>query len=256
MLQHFIPKYCCLPITTGWLTMGGRGKTTKQTNPKSELETKDAKGTGLLTVGKRSYRTLQIQWQCFTHFTCKFHSLMSSLTEARFQPCLPAAINAGRKTETGLLYSQTSPPNKHKCFSKVAVFKSLSVDMGTIRRLMLSTSSQTDEWGINTKIKLVILHVFSPHLWRVTSSGLRVVQAHRTLWKSKNSGFAVRWLEKGGSWQHFPCFLPLFPVLHLEAAFFPFHISSKNMQSDLVCKNANTVILKYKQLQKSVQSQL
>lgn len=71
--------------------------------------------------------------------------------------------------------------------------------MGMIRRLILSTSSQTDEWGINTKIKLVILHVFSPPLWRVTSSGLRVVQAHRTLWKSKNSGFAVRRLEKGSS---------------------------------------------------------
>lgn len=71
--------------------------------------------------------------------------------------------------------------------------------MGMIRRLTLSTSTQTDEWGINTKIKLFILHMLSPHLWRVTSSGLRVVQAHRTLWKSKNLGFAVRWLEKGSS---------------------------------------------------------
>lgn len=186
-------------------------------------------------------------------------SLLNVLThEARFQPCLPAAINAGRKTGTGLLYSQTSPKQAQVYFSKVAVVKSLSVDTSMIRRLMLSTSSQTDEQGINTKIKLVILHVFSPHFWRVTSSGpwLRVVEAHRTLWKSKNLGFAVRRLEKGSSCQHFPCFPPLFPLLHLQAAFFPFLISSKNMQSDLVCKNANTVILKYKQLQKSVQSQL
>lgn len=183
-------------------------------------------------------------------------SLLNVLThEARFQPCLPAAINAGRKTETGLLYSQTSPKHAQVCFSKVAVFKSLSVDMGMDQEAY--AFHQQSNWWMGNQHQ-VILHVFSPHLWRVTSSGpwVRVVQAHRTLWKSKNSGFAVRRLEKGMSWQHFPHFLPLFPLLHLEAVFFPFHISSKNMQSDLVCKNANTVILKYKQLQKSVQSQL
>lgn len=258
MLQHFIPKYCCLPITTGWLTVGGRGKTTEQTNPKSELETEDAKG-------HRSSLCWKKELQDSPNSVAMLHSLhlrvsvLNALThEAGFQPCLPAAIKAGRKTETGLLYSQTSPKQAQVYSSKVAIFKSLSVDMSMISRLMLSSSSQTDEWCINTKIKLVILHVFSPHLWRVTSSEpwLRVAQAHRALWKSKNSGFAVRWLEKCSSCQRFPYFPPLFPLLHLGAAFFPFHISTKSMQSDLVCKNANTVIFKYKQLQKSVQSQL
>lgn len=176
MLQHFIPKYCCLPITTGWLTVGDRGKSTK-TNPKSELETKDAKG-------HRSSHCWKKELQDSPNSVAMLHSLhlqvsvLNVLThEARFQPCLPAAINSGRKTETGLLYSQTSPKQAQVYFSKVAVFKSLSVDMSMISRLVLSTSSQTDEWGIHTKIKLIILHVFSPHLWRVTSSGpwLRVV---------------------------------------------------------------------------------
>lgn len=238
MLQHFIPKYCCLPITTGWLTVGGRGKTTKQANPRSELETEDAKG-------HRSSHCWKKELQDSPNSVAMLHSchlqvsVLNALThEARFQPYLPAAINAGRKTETGLLYSQTSPKQAQVYFSKVAVFKSLSVDMSMISRLMLFTSSQTDEWGTNTKKKLVILPMFSPHLWRVTSSEpwLRVAQAHRTLWKSKNSGFAVRWLEKACSCQNFPCFPPLFPLLHLEAPFFPFHISTKSMQSDVVCK--------------------
>lgn len=183
--------------------------------------------------------------------------LMSSLTKPDFSLVYPLPSTQEGKQKLAS-FTHKLPKQAQVYFSKVAVFKSLSVDKSMIRRLMLSTSRQTDEWGINTKIKLVILHVSSPHLWRVTSSGpwLRVVQAHRTLWKSKNSGFAVRWLEKGSSCQHFPCFLPLFPLIHLEAAFFPFRISSKNMQSDLVCKNVNIVILKYKQLQKSVQSQL
>lgn len=84
--------------------------------------------------------------------------------KVRFQPSLPAAINAGRKTGTALLYSQTSPKQTQVYFSKEAVIKSLSVDMSMIRRRMLSTSSQTDEWGINTKIELVILHVFPSSL--------------------------------------------------------------------------------------------
>lgn len=42
---------------------------------------------------------------------------------------------------------------------------------------MLPTSSQIDEWGINTKIKLVILHVFpssleSDNLWPVAKGGI------------------------------------------------------------------------------------
>lgn len=258
MLQHFIPKYCEPPhhnrLASLWVA---EAKLQNKPTPSQSWKQKMPRGTGLLTAGKRSYRTLQIQWQCFTHFTCKFLSLMSSLTKPDFSLVYPLP-SAGRKTETGFLYSQTSPKQAQEYFSKVAVFKSLSVDMSTISRLMLSTSSKTDEQGINTKIKLVILHVFSPHFWRVTSSGpwLRVVQAHRALWKRKNLGFAVRRLEKGSSCQHFPCFPPLFPLLHLEAAFFSFLVSSKNMQSDLVCKNTNNVILKYKQLQKSVQSQL
>lgn len=145
MLQHFIPKYCCLPITTGWLTMGGRGKTTKQTSLKSELETEDAKGD-------RSSHCWRKELQDSPNSVAKLHSLhlqvslLNVLThEARFQPCLPAAINTGRKTGIGLLYLQTSPKQAQVYFSKVAVVKSLSVDMSVIRRLMLSTSSQTDE---------------------------------------------------------------------------------------------------------------
>lgn len=176
MLQHFITKYCCLPITTAWLTVGGRGKTANQNNPKSELETKDAKG-------HRSSHCWKKELQDSPNSVAMLHSLhlqvsvLNVLThEARFQPCLPAAINAGRKTETGLLYSQTSPKQAQVYFSKVAVLKSLSVDMNMISRLMLSTSSRSDEWGINTKIKLVILHVFpssleSDKLWAMVKGG-------------------------------------------------------------------------------------
>lgn len=239
---HTKIQQCCLPITTGWLTMGGRGKATKQTNPKSELETKDAKGTGLLTAGKRRYRTLQTQWQCFTHFTCKFHFLMSSLTKPDFSLVYPLPSTQEGKQKLAS-FTHKHPQTSTSVFFQGTSFK-ITFSWQEYDQEAYAFHQQTDEWGINTKIKLVILHVSSPHLWRVTSSGpwLRVVQAHRTLWKSKNSGFAVRWLEKGSSCQHFPCFLPLFPLLHLEAAFFPFHISSKNMQSDLVCKNVNIVI--------------
>lgn len=94
--------------------MGGRGKTTNQTNPKSELETKDAKGTGLLTNGKRSYRTLQIQWQCFTHFTCKFHSLMSSLMKPDFSLVYPLPSTKEGKQKLAS-FTHKHPPNKHKC---------------------------------------------------------------------------------------------------------------------------------------------
>lgn len=160
ILQHFIPKYCCLSITTGWLTVGGRGKTTKQTNPKSELETEDAKGHRSSHCWKKELQDSpnSVAMLHSFHLQVSVHNVFTH--EARFQPCLLTAINAGRKTETGLLYLQTSPRQAKVYFSRVAVIKSLSVDMSMISRLMLSTSSQTDEWGINTKIKLVILHVF------------------------------------------------------------------------------------------------
>lgn len=65
--------------------------------------------------------------------------------QARFQPHLPAATNVGMKTETGHLHSQTSPPKQAEVhFSKVTAFKSLSVDMNTISRVMLSTSKVMD----------------------------------------------------------------------------------------------------------------
>lgn len=224
MLQHFIPKFCCLLITTGWLTMGGRGKTTKQTNPRSQLETEDAKGHRSSHCWKKelqdSPNSVAMLYSCHLQV-----SVLNALThKARFQPCLPAAINAGRRTETGLLYSQTSPKQAQVYFSKVAVFKSLPVDMSMISRLMLSTSSQTDEQGINTKIKVVILHVFSPHLWRVTSSEpwLRVAQDYRTLWKSKKLGICCSAAGEGQFLSAFSLFSSPLPTAPSRGSFFPF----------------------------------
>ena len=200
------------------------------------------RGMGPLTARKRSCKNLQIQWQCFTHFTCRFLSLMSSFTEPDFSLVylLPSMREWKQKLAS---FTHKHPPKQAQVhFSKVTAFKSLSVDMNTISRLMLSTSSQTDGWGINTKIKLPILDVFSPHLWRVPSSGpwLRVAQAHRALWNNKSLGLLLEG-RRAVLVSIFLVFLPPSPLLHLEASFFPFCVSSKSMQSDLVCKNANTV---------------
>lgn len=112
--QHFIPKYCCLPNTTGWLTMGGRGKTIKQTNSKSELETEDAKGHGSSHCWKKELQQSPNTVAMLHSLHLQVSVLYVLIHRARFQPHLPAATNVGMKTETGHLHSQTSPPNKQK----------------------------------------------------------------------------------------------------------------------------------------------
>lgn len=63
--------------------------------------------------------------------------------KARFQPHLPTAINMGMKTNWPP--SLKHPPKQAQVhFSKVTAFKSLSVDMSMIGRLMPSTSKRMD----------------------------------------------------------------------------------------------------------------
>jgi len=232
--------------------------------PSQGWKRKAPRGTGHLTAKKRSYRNLQIQWQCFTDFTCGFLSLMFSFAKPDFSLVHPLPSTWERNQKLASLAHKYPPKQAQVHFSKVTAFKSLSVDMNTTSRLMPSPGSQTDGWGINTKTKLPIPHMVSPHLWQMPSSRpwLRMEQAHRAIWKSKSLGLLLEGRRKAVLVSIFPVFsfpgfLPASSLLCLEAAFFPFCISYKSMQSDLVCKNANTVnFLKYKQLQKSVESQL
>lgn len=98
------------------------------------------KGTGPLTARKKLQES--------PNTVAMLHSLHLRVLvpdvlihQARFQPPLPTAINAGMKTET-VLHSQIPSKQAQVHFSKVTAFKSLSVDRNTVSRLMLSTSTQ------------------------------------------------------------------------------------------------------------------
>lgn len=153
------------------------------------------------------------------------------------------------------------PKQAQDDFPKVSAFKSLSVDMSIINRLIF-TSKLTERASTPKQNSLSQVFSSSLDIAKLLAMAKGCAGSQSSLKKQKNSGLLWEGRRTAVLVSFFlpfpfPVFFPSSPLLHLEATFFPFLSFSQGMQSDLVCKNANTVhFLKYKQLQKSVESQL
>lgn len=124
-----------------WVAEAGLQKKNQPTTPSKSWKQKMPRGTGPLTVRKRNYKYLQIQWQCFT---CRFLSLMSSFTKPDFSLLYPLPSMQEWKQKLASLAHKRPPKQAQVHFSKVTAFTSLSVDMNMISRLMLSTHKLMD----------------------------------------------------------------------------------------------------------------